>query len=164
MPLIPRFTVRIPNIPIFKSKSVPSIADGVFRPILSRSMLSISREAKLLTPVDQGLSRASIFAHVEGGLTSLPPVLRGVTGGSHAIPFLEEGTRPHWPPISALEGWAQRKLGDRSLAFLVARAISRRGTKAIPMFKRSFEKLSPRIIKDFRAGQRKLRDILLGKR
>ncbi len=46
--------------------------------------------------------------------------------------FLEFGTRPHFPPVDALRDWCAKFLGDERLAFVVARAISRRGTLAHP--------------------------------
>lgn len=46
--------------------------------------------------------------------------------------FVEFGTRPHFPPVDALRDWAARVLGDERLAFVVARAIARRGTYAHP--------------------------------
>jgi hypothetical protein len=42
--------------------------------------------------------------------------------------YVEWGTRPHFPPIDALKDWAAKFLGDPRLAFIVARAIARRGT------------------------------------
>lgn len=53
--------------------------------------------------------------------------------------YLENGTRPHWPPISAIERWIQvkpiiprainnRVPTTRQLAFLIARKISKVGT------------------------------------
>ncbi len=46
--------------------------------------------------------------------------------------FVEFGTRPHFPPVDALRDWCAKFLGDERLAFVVARAISRRGTLAQP--------------------------------
>ncbi len=46
--------------------------------------------------------------------------------------YVEFPTKPHFPPIDALRDWAQKFLGDAKLAFVVARAISRRGTYAHP--------------------------------
>lgn len=43
--------------------------------------------------------------------------------------YVEFGTRPHFPPIDALKDWAEKFLGDPKLAFVVARAIARNGTK-----------------------------------
>lgn len=55
-------------------------------------------------------------------------------------PFVHGGTRPHWPPPGPIERWvrlkARRGVMDvqniKSTAFLIARAISRRGIKAQP--------------------------------
>ena len=55
--------------------------------------------------------------------------------------YVEEGTRPHWPPISAIAHWIQIKPviprpdekgnipSQQSLAFLISRKISREGTQ-----------------------------------
>jgi hypothetical protein len=76
--------------------------------------------------------------------------------------YVEYGTKPHWPPISAILAWVKRKgigatrmvsragaygavthkavrsrgkridVAQRQVAFLIARAISRRGTRPHP--------------------------------
>lgn len=46
--------------------------------------------------------------------------------------YIEFGTRPHFPPVDALRDWCAKFLGDERLAFVVARAIARRGTMAHP--------------------------------
>lgn len=51
---------------------------------------------------------------------------------------VETGSKPHWPPIAPLRLWAKRKLGDERLAFAVARAIARRGTRGAHMFEKAF--------------------------
>jgi hypothetical protein len=54
--------------------------------------------------------------------------------------YLEQGTKPHFPPISAIENWIRIKPlvpraykgkvpTTRQLAFLIARGISKNGTK-----------------------------------
>jgi hypothetical protein len=58
--------------------------------------------------------------------------------------YVESGTGRHFPPPSALLLWVKRKFNPAdekealSIAFLVARAISRRGTLAFGMFARAF--------------------------
>lgn len=54
--------------------------------------------------------------------------------------YVEEGTRPHWPPISAIAHWIQIKPviprpdekgripSQQSLAFLISRKIAKKGT------------------------------------
>jgi hypothetical protein len=44
--------------------------------------------------------------------------------------FVHLGTRPHWPPVDALVGWARRH--GFAKPFLVARAIALHGTRAVP--------------------------------
>jgi hypothetical protein len=47
---------------------------------------------------------------------------------------VDKGTKPHFPPPAALIGWAKRHpykdYSPEASAFLIARAISKRGTKA----------------------------------
>ena len=62
-------------------------------------------------------------------------------------PFMEYGTRPHWPPLVPLAEWAYRKgLADseeeaRAVAFLVARQISRRGIAPRHFMARAIQEL-----------------------
>lgn len=56
---------------------------------------------------------------------------------------VEHGTRPHWPPVAALKPWARNVLGDERLAFVVARAISIRGTRGYGMVNRTMPKIPP---------------------
>jgi hypothetical protein len=55
--------------------------------------------------------------------------------------FVEKDTRPHWPPIAAITPWANRHGIE---PFLVARAISKHGTKGIHMFENEFNALARR--------------------
>jgi hypothetical protein len=55
--------------------------------------------------------------------------------------YVEEGRRPgRMPPPAALEGWARRKTGSISAAFLIARAIGRRGTRPQPYLKPALDR------------------------
>jgi hypothetical protein len=61
--------------------------------------------------------------------------------------YVESGTGPHFPPPSALLLWVQKKFSPStekqamSIAFAIARKISKRGTSAFGMFNRAFAKL-----------------------
>jgi HK97 gp10 family phage protein len=125
----------------------------------------IERDAKQAAPVDTGRLRSSIStvemigATTAGayGMTSSSANEFTVTVGPNVEygPYVEFGTRPHWPPIAAILEWVKRKgLGamrtskktgktyrgrgvavdaaQKSIAFLIARAISRRGTRPQP--------------------------------
>jgi hypothetical protein len=60
---------------------------------------------------------------------------------------VETGTAPHFPPSEALLLWVKKKLGvsndkdAKAVAFLVARAISKRGTPGAHMFDATLEQL-----------------------
>ena len=66
--------------------------------------------------------------------------------------FVEVGTRPHWPPPAAIEGWVRRRLGvtsdrqARELAFLIGRKIARVGTPGRFLFERALEENQDRIV------------------
>ena len=69
---------------------------------------------------------------------------------------VHEGTRPHFPPVDALKPWARKFLGDEDLAFVVARKISRVGTKPTKFLERPLREaasgMGERIAAKIRAG------------
>jgi len=100
---------------------------------MRNATLMVSGSARTYAPVDRGILRASIIPEVR---TEGKTVI-GVVGSNkiHA-PFPETGTRPHWPPLAALETWAAR---HGTTAFVVARAIAQRGTRAVHYLQRAFD-------------------------
>lgn len=119
--------------------------------------LVVERSAKQNSPVDTGRLRASIVPEVIGR----DKEVQGIVGSNvKYAPFMELGTRPHWPPLESIIAWVHRKqmtgtysikthrrMGskttqegqDRATAFLIARAISRRGTKALRYLGRAID-------------------------
>ncbi len=94
--------------------------------------------------VADGLLASSVFSEPRGR-----PELGGVVAvhppADAYAAAVEFGARAHFPPIASLLRWVQTKLGAadvreaRSTAFLVARAIARRGTPGHFMFQRAVE-------------------------
>lgn len=94
---------------------------------------AVTEAAQKHAKVDTGRWRASITPAVETYGTEVV----GIVGSNLAYaPFAHEDTRPHWPPMSALAVWARR---HRTTAFVVARAIARRGTKGDHAITRAVE-------------------------
>ena len=94
-------------------------------------------EVKRRTPTDTGSLRASIFSELRVSGQSLEELISAPLVHSAPVEF---GRKPgKMPPSAALKGWARRKLGDEKLAFVVARAIGRKGTKPNEMFQKAFE-------------------------
>ena len=61
--------------------------------------------------------------------------------------YVEFGSPPHMPPVDALKGWAQRKLGDEKLAWAVAMGIKKRGTRPHPFIRPTYNNELMPIIK-----------------
>lgn len=76
---------------------------------------------------------------IDYDLDGLVSTIRPSSKADKYAAAVEYGSRPHWPPIQALEGWAQR---HGIPAFLVARKIAREGTKERPFWQPSYEELA----------------------
>jgi hypothetical protein len=110
---------------------------------MRESAILIQSLAKLNSPVFRGLLRVSIAQNVaEDGARIVGEVGSGLPYAS----VIEEGRSSGWfPPPSELKAWARRKLGDERLAFVVARAIKRRGFRAQPYLRPALLAATPRV-------------------
>ena len=114
----------------------PPMLDG-----MRDATLIVERRAKQNAPVDTGRLRASITPEIraEG------EAVLGVVGSNvKYAPFMELGTRPHFPPPAALVPWVHRKFGLSGgaayrVAFLVARKISERGLAPRRYLQKAFD-------------------------
>jgi len=109
---------------------------------INKAVLFLQAEVAKRTPRGAtGLLRGSIASEVRGRGASITGIVG--TPFIYGLP-VETGTRPHFPPPDALVPWVRRKLGlageeALSVAFLIARVISRRGTKGARMFARTLK-------------------------
>lgn len=84
---------------------------------------------------------------VEGGSVNTVVIAAHPPADVYAAP-VETGTRPHFPPPSALVPWVKLKLGAASdkealsIAFAVAKTIAQRGTQGHFMFERALDQLA----------------------
>ncbi len=128
--------------------------------------LLVTRTGRTEASVDTGRYRASVTPEVR----VLGETVEGVVGSNvvHA-PFAVLGTKPHWPPIAAIQAWVHRKgLGGRDyghgrirratadieagIAFLIARKISRSGTKGDRSLITAIESNAPAIYRKLEAA------------
>ncbi|MCX5786054.1 MAG: HK97 gp10 family phage protein [Elusimicrobia bacterium] len=130
-------------------KTLPQLPQRLHNAIvraMRESAVLLQSYAKLYAPVFRGLLRVSIAQNVtEEGNRIIGEVGSGLPYAS----VIEEGRNP-WsgampPPSGDLRTWARRKLGDERLAFVVARAIKRRGFRAQPYLKPALLSATPRI-------------------
>ena len=111
----------------------PVAAKAAMKTGLNQALTVLENQVKVETPVDTGRLRAGTNHEVREEGNALVGVL-----GNNAeyAPHVEWGTRPHFPPVKAVAGWARRHGIN---PFLVARAIAVRGTKAARMFAKVLE-------------------------
>lgn len=115
----------------------PSAAKAAMVRGLGKGMTVVANQVREETPADTGLLRASINTGEGNGVRQMGNDLVGVVGSNKSYaPFVENGTRPHFPPPLALAGWAERVGAN---PFAVARAIAKKGTKARRMFGKVLE-------------------------
>lgn len=110
---------------------------------MHKATLIVEADAKRNAPVDTGRLRASIVSEVRVE-SSAAKTVQGVVGSNVSYAAaMELGSRPHWPPIGAIQTWADR---HGLSAFLVARAISRHGTKPRLYLQRALDSNRTRIV------------------
>lgn len=121
----------------------PQASDRARRSRLTEAALLLERAIKELTPVGGGPIhlRDTIFSETVAQGLALSAALG--TPAVYGEP-VEMGTKPHFPPVAPIQHWVERKLGlqgseAKGVAFVIARAISKRGTKPAKMFDRGFD-------------------------
>lgn len=111
------------------------------------SSLRIEASVRELTPVGaNGFLGGSIAAQTPQLLQSGMVTLIGTS--LNYAPAVELGTKPHMPPIQALEDWVVKVINPapedgvdvvNKIATMIALKISKKGTEGAFMFKRGFE-------------------------
>ena len=113
-------------------REAPAETQKVLEATMHQATLLLQRETQENTPKVTGITARSFIADV---FTTPAGVLGVVSSSQPTAVFLELGTKPHMPPVAAMEPWVQAVLGIRDpkevkrVAFLVARKIAKRGTK-----------------------------------
>lgn len=107
---------------------------------MRKATMWVTTDAKRLAPASEGRLRSSITPEIQvQGLNVI-----GVVGTNVLYaPYQETGTKPFWPPISALETWARRHGIN---PYVVARAISIHGIKPKRYMQRAFDQNKARIV------------------
>ena len=127
-----KFTARLKNIDGLKKKSKENVKN-----ILFLSMSKMEELAKQKAPVDTGQLRRNIrlFPRLPG--YKKYTLADGVEYGL----YQEFGTKPHYAPISPLQDWAKRVLGDESIAYAVRNKIAKYGLSEKPFFRPAYHEV-----------------------
>ncbi|WP_306553396.1 hypothetical protein [Acidovorax sp.] len=146
-------------------RDAPEYTDRVLQEAMTEATLLVQREWQENLPRVSGLTARSITSDV----ASTPAGVLGVVSSSqpNAL-FLELGTRPHMPPVAAIEPWVKAVLGIREpkevkrVAFLVARKIAREGTPAQHPMARAVQSTEGQVIAMFERAAAKVAVHLVG--
>ena len=143
----------------------PEFTRKVLNATMTEATLLVESEVKENIPRVTGVSANSIASDV----ISSPAGVLGVVASSQAsVVALELGTRPHMPPIAALEPWVKAVLGIRepkeikSVAFLVARKIARVGTEPKKPFAKAAASTQAQVLAMFERAAQQVVDHLGG--
>lgn len=132
---------------------------------LDKAGFIVESEAKKNAPVDRGTLRASITHEVEqatvprhvrvGSSLGYAPLMEYGTGRQGDGPSPSSG---HFPPPSALAGWADRH-GMAGEEFAIARAIARRGgLRPRRYLRNALDTCQDRVISVIRSAMREVED------
>lgn len=119
-------TVRIHGMNQLIGKLEPRLIAQPARNFLNRGALLVEGTAKRTVAQDTHTLQRSITNELDSSY-----VPRWAVIGTNVPygPYVEHGTRAHFPPVGALGGWARR---HNTNPYAVARSIARKGTKAQP--------------------------------
>ena len=146
-------------------REAPEFTLRVLTEAMTESTLLVQREWQENLPRVSGLTAASITPDV----FSTPAGVLGVVGSSqpNAL-FLEIGTKPHMPPVEPLIPWVKAVLGisdpkeAKSVAFLIARKIARKGTPAQRPMGRAVEATEGQVVARFERAAAQIAAHLVG--
>lgn len=146
-------------------RNTPKNIGERMRQAFTESAAAIEADAKENAPVDTGRLRSSITHRVT--YREAEYVAAEIGSKVEYAPYVELGTRPHYPPLEALITWVHHKglgaTGNRhqrtlqyALDTIVARriqqAIGRRGTKAQPYLEPAFVNQADAVVRSIAAA------------
>ncbi len=144
------FDVEGLNQILMGMESIQQAAEAEARDSLEFALTTIRQAVQVRTPVNFGHLRGSIDYDIYGKGVSLTGVVATPLMYGY---YVEYGRRPgRMPPVTeAIELWARRK-GIRfpgktlhQTAFIIARAIARKGTKGHHMFRDGFKAVEDKV-------------------
>lgn len=135
-------TVDLASIRVIAARLSPQRVSQISTSAMEESLAYLKGQVQDGIAVNTGVSRGSVFTEINGS-----PIdgLTGTVGSAQeSVAVWEWGRRAGAtpPPISAIQQWMHRRMGttDRGVAFLIARAIGRRGLPAHNTFRNAASK------------------------
>ena len=132
----------------------PEIITNVMVPIMKKTLIQISAETKVNTPVDQGRLINSWRMRV----VPLSGGVRGIFGTDvEYAPAVEVGRSPNstMPPVPPLERWGWLHFNKKGTGYALALAIAKRGIPGRFMLAKAIKKLKSTIQGNIREARNK---------
>jgi hypothetical protein len=145
-------TLRLDGGPALAAalRASPALVRAAEQQAMTRALLLVEADARRRVAHDTRQLMNSLTSAQRVMTAGAGQVLLGAVAPSARYGrYVEQGTRPHWPPRAPLEGWARRH-GIPVCA--VQRAIARRGTRARPFLGPALRDHAARIGRLFAAG------------
>jgi len=145
-----KIIVKMDSVKYLTAKLYPEASERARVSRLTEAMLLLKREIKLLTPEGAGPIhlRGTIFQKVSIIGQSVEGILGTPAKYGEAI---EDGTKPHFPPVKPILFWVKRKLGltgkeAKSVAYAIVQKIGKKGTYGTHMFQYGFDRNEQTVI------------------
>jgi hypothetical protein len=125
-------TMRLDGGPALAAalRASPAIVRAAEQQAMTRALLLVEADARRRVAHDTRQLMNSITSAQRVMVAGQGQLLLGAVAPSARYGrYVEQGSRPHWPPRAPLEGWARR---HGIPVYAVQRAIARRGTRARP--------------------------------
>lgn len=120
---------------------IDGVATTLQRNAFLRSPTGVSSRLKSSWVIDWRWKQSRVWSAGPGAAPSKSKYRVGAVVGSNMdyAHYVEWGTKPHWPPLKALQPWASRHGFGRGMrgAWLLARRIAKKGTKASKFFEKA---------------------------
>ncbi len=136
-------------------RQAPAAMQGALGAALDRSAIEVSRLARRLAPKATSLLTNSITWRRTG------PLEREVTAGAQYAAAVERGSSPGgMPPVQSIRDWVRAagvrprdaRMDEDDLAYLIARSIRFRGTRAQPFMEPARRQSERRVQRLLAAG------------
>ena len=140
-----------------KTREIPNVLRREFTRAMKLAVVHLEGEVKKKTPINFGMLRKSIVSHTK--FNPLRGEVFATMPGRAYVDYVEFGRKAGKQPPSgtgsSLRLWVRRKLklSGSALAtatFLIARAIGKRGTKPVKMFKNTEEQERNKVMRMFK--------------
>ena len=145
-------------------RELPEVAERELLATMTAATLLAQREVMERTPRVTGLTARSITSDAY----RTPLGVEGTVSSSQiSMVAVELGTKAHMPPVEALVPWVRAVLGvapkdAKRVAWLVARKIARRGTKAQAPMGRTMAEIEGQVVALFEAAAGRIGAQLMG--